>query len=161
MTVKSIWFGSNVITTRVIFGLVFLNSITNAAWICWYLENVFSISKIFCWTKLSPSICLKSRNIQKQIIDAFDATYYLANHGSLERSVNLVLQGFIQRHIHFRMRIVFSLYFNSFAYIGEKRWKLYVHSNWKQLSTLDSEPLCLGRLPPWTDTWGWLTRLTN
>ena len=58
ITIKSIWFGSNVITTRVIFGLVFLNSITNAAWICWYLENVFSISKIFCWTKLSPSICL-------------------------------------------------------------------------------------------------------
>ena len=75
--------------------------------------------------------------------------YYLANHGSLERSVNLVEQGFIQRHTHFRMRIVFSLYFNSFAYIGEKRWKLYVHPNWKQLSTLDSDPVFLGRLPPW------------
>ena len=46
--------------------------------------------------------------------------YYLANHGSLERSINLISQGFIHRHTHFRMRIVFSLYFNSFAYIGEK-----------------------------------------
>ena len=56
-----------------------------------------------------------------QTIDAFDATYYLANHGSLERSVNLVLQGLTHRHTHFRMRIFFSLYCNSFAYIEEKR----------------------------------------
>ena len=69
----------------------------------------------------SPSICPKSRNIQKQTIDAFDATYYLANHGSLERSVNLVLQGFIHRHRHYRMHIVISLHCYSFAYIEEKR----------------------------------------
>ena len=42
-----------------------------------------------------------------QTIDAFDATYYLANHGPLERSVNLVLQGFTHRHTHFRMHIFF------------------------------------------------------
>ena len=54
-------------------------------------------------------------------IDAFDATYYLANHGLFERSVNLVLQGFIHRHAHFRMHIVFSLHCNAFAYIEEKR----------------------------------------
>ena len=52
-------------------------------------------------------------------IEAFDATYYLANHGSLERSVNLVLQGFIHRHTHFRMHIVFSLHCIAFAYIEE------------------------------------------
>ena len=59
--------------------------------------------------------------IGEQTIDAFGEMYYLANHGSLERSVNLVLQWFIHRHTHFRMCIVFSLYFNSFAYIGEKK----------------------------------------
>ena len=60
----------------------------------------------------------------EQTIDAFGEMYYLANHGSLERSVNLVLQWFIHWHAHFRMRIVFSLYFNSFAYIGEKKMKI-------------------------------------
>ena len=84
---------------------------------------------------------------QTILVDAFDATYYLANHGPLERSVNLVLQGFTYRHTHFRMHILLSLYCNSFAYIEEKRWKLYVHPNWKHLSTLDSKPFCLGRLP--------------
>ena len=52
--------------------------------------------------------------IGEQTIDAFGEMYYLANHGSSERSINLVLQGFMYKHIHFRMRIVFSLYFNSF-----------------------------------------------
>ena len=47
------------------------------------------------------------------------------------------------------MHILFSLYCNAFAYIEEKRWKLCVHPNWKHLSTLDSKPFCLGRLPPW------------
>ena len=59
-----------------------------------------------------------------QTIYAFDATYYLANHCSLERSVNLVLQGFIHRYTHFRMHIVFSLHCNSFAYIAEKNMKI-------------------------------------
>ena len=84
-----------------------------------------------------------------QTINAFDAAYYHANHDSLERSVNLVLKGFTHRHTHFIMHIFFSLYCNSFAYIEEKWWKLYVHPNWKHLSTLDSKPFCLGRLPPW------------
>ena len=92
---------------------------------------------------MNSCICPKSRNIQTQTIDAFDATHYLANHGSLERSINLVLQGFIHRHTHYRMHIVISLHCNSFAYIEEKRWKVYVHPNWKHLSTLDSEPFCL------------------
>ena len=55
-----------------------------------------------------------------QTINAFDAAYYLIDHGSLERSVNLVLQGFTHRHTHFRMHIIFSLYCNSFVYIEEK-----------------------------------------
>ena len=58
------------------------------------------------------------------------------------------MQGFTHRLTHFRMQIFFSLYCNSFAYIEEKGWKLYIHPNWKHLSTLDSKPFCLGRLPP-------------
>ena len=42
-----------------------------------------------------------------QTIEAFVATYYLVNHDSLERSVNLVLKGFTHRHTHFRMNIFF------------------------------------------------------
>ena len=50
MTLTSVWSGSSVITTRIIFCLVLLMSITNAARICWYLKNVFSISQIFWQT---------------------------------------------------------------------------------------------------------------
>ena len=66
-------------------------------------------------------IVFKSRNNRNtnQTVDAFDETYYLANYVSLTRSVNLVLQAFIHRHTRFRMRIVLSMHFISFANIGE------------------------------------------
>ena len=72
---------------------------------CWYCYNAskYIITDIYEYT----SIVQKVGIIGEQTIDAFGEMYYLANHGSLERSVNLVLQGFIHRHIHFRMRIVF------------------------------------------------------
>ena len=112
---------------------------TNQIYINNYWQLLWSVAQIYVQ---------KVGIIGAQTIYTFDETYYLANHGSLERSVNLVLQGFIHRYTHFRMHIVFSLHCNSFAYIEEKTWKLYVHPNWKHLSTLDSKPFCLGRLPP-------------
>ena len=36
--------------------------------------------------------------------------YYLANNGSLERSVNSVLLGFIHRHTLFKMRMIFRCF---------------------------------------------------
>ena len=88
---------------------------------CWYCYNTSKYIITDIYDQLSKYIVLKVGIIGEQTIDAFGEMYYLANHGSLERSVNLLLQGFIHRHIYFRMRIVFSLYFDSFAYIVEKR----------------------------------------
>ena len=68
--------------------------------------------------------------IGAQTIDAFDETYYLANHGPLERSVNLVLQGFIHRHTFKNAHSFFlciSIHLRN--YICEKKLKLHVHPN--------------------------------
>ena len=128
--------------------LKFYRSFVIKIWYCYdksiYINNYWQL----LWSVVQVYV-QKVGILGAQTIYAFDATYYLANHGSLERSVNLVLQGFIHRYTHFRMHIVFSLHYNSFAYIEEKTRKLYVHPNWKHLSTLDSKPFCLGRLPPW------------
>ena len=59
-TLISRWLGNNVITTRVIPVGVPNNVHHYVAYICSYLKNVLNISKIFCWGKLSPSICLRS-----------------------------------------------------------------------------------------------------
>ena len=83
------------------------------------------------YDQLSKYIVQNLGRSGEQTIDAFVEMYYLANHGSLERSVNVVLQGFIHRHTHFRMRIVFSLYLNSFVYIGEKKMKIVRQSELK------------------------------
>ena len=91
---------------------------------CWYCYNTSKYIITDIYDQLSKYIVLKVGIIGEQTIDTFGEMYYLANHGSLERSVNLLLQGFIHRHIHFRMRIVFSLYFDSFVYIVEKKMKI-------------------------------------
>ena len=147
-----IWSGTTKYCIELCGGPLFeiLQFLVIQCWYCYYTAK-YIIPDIY--DQLSKYIVQNLGRSGEQTIDAFVEMYYLANHGSLERSVNLVLQGFIHRHMHFRMRIVVSLYLNSFVYIGEKRWKLYVHPNWKQLSTLDSKPFCLGRLPPWYDKW--------
>ena len=52
------WFGSYVFFATVFFGMVFQMSGTHAAFISWQLKKSNSISKRYCWAKLSSSIYL-------------------------------------------------------------------------------------------------------
>ena len=52
------WFGSYLSLATVVFGVVFQMSGTHAALIWWQLKKINSISKRYCWAKLSLSIYL-------------------------------------------------------------------------------------------------------
>ena len=61
----------------------------------WYCYNTSKYIITDIYDQLSKYIVLNVGIIGEQTMDAFGEMYYLVNHGSLERSVNLLLQGFI------------------------------------------------------------------